>query len=202
MDLVGSSLALLVLFPILLFAAMRIRRFDGGPIYYRAPRIGRKGAPFKMLKFRTMVLNADKIGGSSTSDDDPRITPVGKWMRRWKIDELPQFINVLKGDMSIVGPRPQVAWAVNQYTAEEKKVLNVRPGITDWASLAFSNEGEILRGYKDADAAYMELIHPHKMKLALKYVQTQSILTDLRIIWMTIRSILGHRPTLEELEAK
>jgi len=202
MDLVGSSLALLVLFPILLFAAMRIRRFDGGPIYYHAPRIGRKGAPFKMLKFRTMVLNADKIGGSSTSDDDPRITPVGVWMRRWKIDELPQFINVFKGEMSIVGPRPQVAWAVNQYTSEEKKVLNVRPGITDWASLAFSNEGEILRGYKDADAAYMELIHPHKMKLALKYVQTQSILIDLRIIWMTIRSILGHRPTLEQLEQK
>lgn len=118
----GSSLALLVLFPILLFAAIRIRNFDGGPIYYRAPRIGRKGAPFKMLKFRTMVLNADKIGGSSTSDDDPRITPVGVWMRRWKIDELPQFINVFKGEMSIVGPRPQVAWAVNQYTSEEKSL--------------------------------------------------------------------------------
>jgi lipopolysaccharide/colanic/teichoic acid biosynthesis glycosyltransferase len=141
-----------------------------------------------------MVLNADKLGASSTTTDDPRITAAGRWMRRWKVDELPQLLNVLLGDMSVVGPRPQVQWAVDRYSAEERTVLSVRPGITDWASIVFSNEGEILQGQPDPDEAYMRLIHPTKMRLAMQYVDRPTLWTDLRILWGTAAAILGKRP--------
>jgi lipopolysaccharide/colanic/teichoic acid biosynthesis glycosyltransferase len=143
-----------------------------------------------MYKFRTMVLNADKLGGSSTPDDDPRITAVGRVLRRYKLDELPQLINVFKGDMSFVGPRPQVQWAVDRYTPEERQVLNVRPGITDYASLRFPNEGEILKGSLDPDKDYMERIHPEKMRLSLEYIKTCSFSADIAIILKTIAAIL------------
>src|SRR5438105_2455581 len=126
-DLVASSIGLLVLSPLLAFIAFRIKRFDGGPVLYVGRRVGLNGKPFGMYKFRTMVLNADKIGGSSTPEDDPRITPIGKMLRRYKLDELPQLINVLKGEMSIVGPRPQVLDVVARYSPEERLVLTVPP---------------------------------------------------------------------------
>jgi lipopolysaccharide/colanic/teichoic acid biosynthesis glycosyltransferase len=187
-DVVFSLLVLGVLSPLLAVLAFLIKR-DGGPALYAGRRVGQNGKPFGMYKFRSMVLNADKIGGSSTPDDDPRITPIGRFLRRYKLDELPQFLNVLRGEMSIVGPRPQVQWAVDLYTPEERKVLSVKPGITDLASVRFPNEGEILRGSTDPDKDYMEKIHPEKMRLNLEYVRTQSLLTDLRLIAETAAAI-------------
>jgi lipopolysaccharide/colanic/teichoic acid biosynthesis glycosyltransferase len=136
-----------------------------------------------------MVVDAEKLGASSTSDDDPRITRIGKFLRKYKLDELPQLINVLKGDMSFVGPRPQVKWAVDLYTEEEKALLNVRPGITDYASLRFPNEGEILKGSKDPDKDYMEKIHPEKMRLGLEYVRNRSFWLDIKLILQTVLAI-------------
>jgi lipopolysaccharide/colanic/teichoic acid biosynthesis glycosyltransferase len=145
-----------------------------------------------MYKFRTMVMNADKIGGSSTPDDDPRITPIGKFLRRHKLDEFPQLINVFKGEMSIVGPRPQVLDVVAGYSPEERLVLTVPPGMTDFASIRFHNEGEILKGSLDPDKDYMEKIHPEKMRLGVEYVKTRSMMTDLRIIGQTAATVLKH----------
>jgi lipopolysaccharide/colanic/teichoic acid biosynthesis glycosyltransferase len=188
-DLLAAGTALVVLSPLLAVLAFRIKRFDGGPVLYAGRRVGKDGKPFGMYKFRSMVLNADKIGGSSTPDDDPRITPVGKFLRRYKLDELPQLINVVKGEMSLVGPRPQVQWAVDLYTPEQRAVLTVPPGITDYASVRFPNEGEILKGSTDPDRDYMEKIHPEKMRLSLEYVRNRSLLTDFRVIAETANAI-------------
>jgi lipopolysaccharide/colanic/teichoic acid biosynthesis glycosyltransferase len=148
-----------------------------------------------MLKFRTMVVNADKLGGSSTSDDDARLTSAGKFMRRLKLDELPQLVNVVNGEMSFVGPRPQVEWAVNLYTPEERGLLTVRPGITDFASLRFRNEGEILRGSTDPDRDYLEKIAPQKIRLGLYYVRHYSLWVDVKIVVATLLSIAGLDPS-------
>lgn len=185
-DIIFAFLGLFVLSPILVIFASIIKISDGGSVFYRGERVGLHGRPFFIFKFRTMVVNADKIGGSSTSDDDPRITQVGRFLRKYKLDELPQLINVLVGDMSLVGPRPQVKWAVDLYSDEEKVILNFRPGITDYASLLFSNEGEILKGSKNPDQDYLEKIHPIKTDLAMKYVQNHSLMVDIQIILKTI----------------
>ena len=190
-DLVGSCLGLLLLSPVLAIIAFRIKRFDGGPVFYVGRRIGKNGKPFGMYKFRTMVLNADKVGGSSTPDDDPRITPVGKMLRRHKLDELPQLFNVVRGEMSLVGPRPQVQWAVELYTPEQREVLTVPPGITDYATVRFPNEGEILKGSTDPDRDYMEKIHPEKMRLSLQYVRNRSLLTDFKVLAQTAAAIFS-----------
>lgn len=192
-DVVVSATALIVLSPLLLGVAILIRVGDPGPALYVAPRVGRGGRIFGMYKFRTMVRNADRIGGSSTPDDDPRLTQIGRTLRRYKLDELPQLINVVKGDMSIVGPRPQVEWAVNEYSEAERRVLEVRPGITDYASLRFPNEGEILKGSPDPDRDYMERIHPEKMRLSLEYLDRRSLAVDIGIIIRTAATILKVR---------
>jgi lipopolysaccharide/colanic/teichoic acid biosynthesis glycosyltransferase len=189
-DLLASLVALLLLSPLMAVLAWRIKRYDGGPVLYAGRRVGKGGKPFGMYKFRTMVMNADKIGGSSTPDDDPRITPIGKMLRRYKLDELPQLFNVVKGEMSLVGPRPQVQWAVDLYTPEQRQVLTVPPGITDYASVRFPNEGEILKGSTDPDRDYMEKIHPEKMRLSLEYVRQRSLLTDFKVIAQTFLAIL------------
>jgi lipopolysaccharide/colanic/teichoic acid biosynthesis glycosyltransferase len=137
-----------------------------------------------------MVMNADKIGGPSSSADDPRITRVGRFLRRYKLDELPQLLNVVKGEMSLVGPRPEVLQEVLFYTEEEKRLLEVRPGITDWASIKFRNEGELLRGSVDPHQAYREKIRPEKIRLGLEYVRSNSLVTDCRIIFRTLKSVL------------
>ena len=137
-----------------------------------------------------MVINADKIGGPSTSDDDPRITRIGRWLRKYKLDELPQLINVMKGDMSIVGPRPEVKRYTDLFTEEEKIILSIRPGITDWASIWNADEGAILAGAEDSEQAYMELIRPTKLKLQMKYVRERSFLVDIKIIFLTIMVII------------
>ena len=188
-DLVASALGILILSPLLLFISAWIKLDSKGPVFYRGTRVGRFGKSFRIFKYRTMVMNADKIGGSSTPDDDPRLTRIGKLLRRYKLDELPQLLNVVTGEMSLVGPRPQVQWAVDLYTPEEREVLTVRPGITDYASVHFPNEGEILMGSVDPDKDYMEKIHPKKMRLSLEYVRSRSFWVGLKIILQTIVAV-------------
>jgi lipopolysaccharide/colanic/teichoic acid biosynthesis glycosyltransferase len=189
-DFATSLAGLLVLAPVLAAVAVAIKVESAGPVFYRGLRAGRYGKPFRIFKFRTMVMNADNIGGPSSSADDPRITRVGGFLRRYKLDELPQLLNVLKGEMSLVGPRPEVLQEVVLYTEQEKRLLEVRPGITDWASIRFRNEGEILRGSVDPHVAYREKIRPEKIRLGLEYVEKHSFLTDCRIIFRTVKAIL------------
>jgi lipopolysaccharide/colanic/teichoic acid biosynthesis glycosyltransferase len=189
-DFFFAVLGLLILSPVLLTIAAAIKLDSAGPVFYKGTRVGLNGTLFKLYKFRTMVINADKLGGSSTPDDDPRITRVGRFLRRYKLDELPQLINVFRGEMSFVGPRPQVKWAVDLYTPEERQILTVRPGITDYASVRFPNEGEILKGSIDPDKDYMEKIHPEKMRLSLEYIHKRSMKVDVGIILQTIAVIV------------
>ncbi|MEO8192572.1 MAG: sugar transferase [Gemmatimonadales bacterium] len=190
LDAILAGASLVLLSPALAVIAVAIKRESPGPLLYRGMRIGLNGERFHMLKFRTMVVNADQIGGSSTPEDDPRITATGRTLRKYKLDELPQLWNVLRGDMSLVGPRPQVEWAVDLYTPEERAILGVRPGITDDASLRFANEAEILKGSKDPDRDYIEKIHPEKMRLSLEYVRNRSFSGDISIIARTLGAIL------------
>ena len=171
--------------PVVGAIALKIRHEGDGPIFYGGRRIGLGGREFRMYKFRSMVPNADRVGGPNTPDDDPRLTSTGRFLRRYKLDELPQLVNVLKGDMSFVGPRPQVPGEVAGYSPEERDLLLVRPGITDWASLRFSNEGEILKGHADPDKAYAELIRPEKMRLGLDYVHKGKFRDDIDILVKT-----------------
>lgn len=190
LDVIAAAGVLTVGSPLFAYAALRIKLEDRGPVFYRGIRIGRDGMPFAMLKFRSMVIDADRLGGPSTADDDPRLTRIGRLLRRSKLDELPQFINVLRGQMSLVGPRPQVAQDVERYTPVERELLSVPPGITDWASIRFRNEGEILAGHDDPDLAYDRLIRPEKIELGLRYVRQRTLRTDLRILWLTGRAIV------------
>jgi len=188
------SLILLILFsPLIVILFILIKVDSEGPGFYRGLRVGPGGKPFRMMKFRTMIPDADKVGGPSTSNDDPRLTRVGNFLRRYKLDEFPQLINVLKGEMSFVGPRPEVPSEVARYTEEERKLLTVRPGITDYASLTYHNEGEILEGAEDPHETYRRLIRPGKMKLGLRYVREQSFRTDMKILTMTLMTLLGSR---------
>lgn len=189
-DILFSLSVLLALGPLLILVSLLIKGRDGGTVFYRGARTGRYGRPFRIFKFRTMVPNAEAIGGASTADEDPRITRVGRALRRYKLDELPQFINVLAGNMSVVGPRPEVKYYTDLYTETEKVILTVRPGITDWASIWNSDEGAVLAGAADAEKAYQELIRPTKIRLQLKYVRERSFLTDLKIIFLTVLAIL------------
>jgi lipopolysaccharide/colanic/teichoic acid biosynthesis glycosyltransferase len=189
-----SLAALAVLLPVLAIVAAMIKLDSPGPVFYRGLRVGRRGMPFRMLKFRTMVANADRIGPPSTAADDPRITRVGRVLRRLNLDELPQFINVLLGQMSIVGPRPEVPEVVALYPEQERQaVLSVRPGITDWATLWIRDEGKRLEGSADPHRTYLEEIWPEKRRLQLEYVRTQSLATDLKIIGLTLKTHLVDR---------
>lgn len=188
-DIVLSFVGILALSPLFLLIAILIKKEDGRPIFYRGLRVGRYGGPFRIFKFRTMVVHADKIGGPSTADDDPRITKIGRIIRKYKLDEIPQLINVLRGEMSFVGPRPEVQYYVNMFTEEEKAILSVRPGITDWASIWNPNEGAVLAGSPDPEETYMEKIRPEKIRLQLKYVKEHSPSIDLKIIFLTLNKI-------------
>jgi lipopolysaccharide/colanic/teichoic acid biosynthesis glycosyltransferase len=160
-------------------------------------RIARHGRPFTIVKLRTMVVNAEQIGGSCTASDDGRITRVGRFLRRYKLDEISQLFNVLSGDMSLVGPRPEVPKYVNMFTLEECEILTVRPGITDWATLWNSDEEAILAGQADPERTYFEEIRPEKLRLQLKYVHQHSFMTDLDILLRTsglmASRLLGYR---------
>ncbi|MDD5491935.1 MAG: sugar transferase [bacterium] len=192
MDILFALAGIAIFSPVLLAVALLVKKEDGGPVYYNGARVGRDGRIFKMHKFRTMVLNADKIGGASSADDDPRITGIGKKLRKYKLDELPQLFNVLRGEMSFVGPRPEVPYYVNMFTEQEKQILSIKPGITDWASLWNSDEGALLAGSPDPEKTYLEKIRPEKIKLQLRYVQEHSLLTDFNIIIQTLLKIAKH----------
>ena len=197
-DVIVSAIGLIILSPLMLVIAYLIKREDGGPVFYRGVRMGRYGKPFRIYKFRTMVVDAEKLGGPSTADDDPRITRIGRVLRKYKLDELPQLINVLKGEMSLVGPRPEVKFYVDMLSEEEKKlILSVRPGITDWASLWNPDEGVVLAGSDDPEKTYMEKIRPTKIKLQLKYVKERSFWTDLKIIFLTILTVITKKRFVE-----
>lgn len=192
-DIITSLLGLVLFGPLIFFLIIFIKLDSPGTAFYRGERVGRFGNSFRIFKFRTMVVDAEKLGGPSTATDDPRITRVGRFLRKYKLDELPQLVNVFKGEMSIVGPRPEVLMEVETYTNEERRILEVRPGITDWASLTFHNEGEILKGSPDPHQAYREKIKPEKMRLALKYIDERSFLTDIKIILETLLTLVRTR---------
>lgn len=189
-DIVFSLFGLLLLSPLIVVVSILVRVESLGDAFYRGERVGLNGKLFNILKFRSMIADAAKLGGTSTSQDDPRVTRIGSLIRKYKIDEIPQLINVLCGDMSFVGPRPQVEWAVKLYNDSERRLLSVRPGITDYASIAFRNEGEILKGSKDPDKDYLEKIAPEKIRLGLKYVDNHNLWIDLKIIAATIRAVI------------
>jgi lipopolysaccharide/colanic/teichoic acid biosynthesis glycosyltransferase len=188
MDIISSALGLIVLSPVLLVIAAAIKLHDGGSVFYRASRVGRYGAEFKLYKFRSMVANADKLGPAVTGAADKRITPIGRFLRKTKLDELPQLINVLTGDMSLVGPRPESPKYVAYYTDEQRHVLDVRPGITSPASVAYRHEEAMLRG-DDWEQFYIDEVMPAKLAIDLAYVEKASILQDFRIIWKTFRAL-------------
>lgn len=191
MDILIAGVGLVALCPFLFLIGAMIYLNDRGPVFYRAKRVGREGNEFTMYKFRTMIVHADSRGASSTTLDDVRITSVGRVLRKWKLDELAQLLNVFMGSMSLVGPRPQVRWAVDKYSSREKNLLAIRPGITDFASLAFPNEEEILKGSSDPDADYMEKIHPLKIQLSLKYLKEMSLWVDMIIILHTVSRVMN-----------
>ena len=188
---VAASLGLLLLAsPVLLVACFLIWRQDRHSPFYVAPRVGRGGVTFPMVKLRSMVRNADASGVDSTGANDMRITPIGHLVRRYKLDELPQLWNVLKGDMSMVGPRPNVKRETDLYTPLERGLLCVRPGITDFASIVFADEGDILAPYADPDLAYNQLIRPWKSRLGLFYVEHASVGLDVRLCFYTLGCVL------------
>lgn len=192
LDLAVSAAGLIALSPVLLVLAALIKLDDGGPVFYRGVRIGRCGRPFRVVKFRTMRVDAETVGGSSTAADDARITRVGRWLRQAKLDEIPELINVSLGDMSLVGPRPEVEKYVRLMNEEERAVLSVRPGLTDWATLWNSDEGAVLAGSADPEKTYLELIRPEKIRLQLEYVRHRSFWTDLVILAQTVVAIVLH----------
>ena len=164
--------------------------------FYIAPRVRRRGELFCMVKLRSMVVNADKVGGSSTASTDRRVTWVGRLIRRYKLDEFSQLWNVLKGEMSLVGPRPQVQADVNLYTEQEYHLLDVPPGITDFSSIVFSDEGEILKGSSDPDLKYNQVIRPWKSRLGLFYVKHQGVSVDIQLVALTVVAIFSRPKAL------
>ena len=198
-DILVSLFGLILLSPILLIFMLLIFIQDWRNPFYIAPRVGKNNKLFNMIKLRSMIINADKTGVDSTANTDDRITRIGQLVRKYKLDELTQLFNVLKGDMSLVGPRPNVAREVEKYTEEEKGLLKVKPGITDFASIVFSDEGDILSDKPDPDLAYNQLIRPWKSQLGLLYIQRQSFLLDIKLIILTVISLISKEKVLRLL---
>ncbi len=189
-DIVVSVTAIVLLLPLFIVIALWIVFDSKGGIFYIQQRIGKNGKPFGLYKFRTMHPQSDKKGLLTVGGKDPRVTRAGYWLRRYKLDELPQLFNVLKGDMSLVGPRPEVKKYTDLYTGEQRRVLSVKPGITDYASIEYADENEILAKSENPEKTYIEEIMPHKLKLNQKYINNQGIITDIKIIWLTIKKIV------------
>lgn len=184
--------ALLIFFPLLLGIGLAIKLNSPGPIFYRGSRSGLFCVPFRIFKFRTMVTNAEKLGGPSTALNDPRITKIGRFLRKYKLDELPQLLNILTGEMSFVGPRPQVEHYTKLYTGDEKRILHVKPGLTDYASIRFIHLDKIL-GDGEIDEKYRLEIEPEKNRLRIKYAKECSFLLDLKLIGLTLLQMLKVR---------
>lgn len=189
LDIVFSVAGLVILSPVFIYIAIRIKADTNGNVFYKQKRVGRRGVEFYLYKFRTMQADADKTGLLTYGTTDVRITGFGSFLRRNKLDELPQLVNVLKGDMSIVGPRPEVKKYVDLYTDEQRQVLNVKPGITDIASIRFINENEILAQQPDPEKYYIERIMPDKIRLNKVFIAQPTIYNYLRIIALTIKRI-------------
>lgn len=201
-DVLVSLVGLVFFLPILIPVLFLIWKYDKQSPFYIAPRVGKNGKIFKMLKLRSMVVNAEKTGVASTSNSDFRITPIGHKIRKYKLDELLQLWNVLLGDMSLVGPRPNVKAETELYTNIEKSLLSVKPGITDFSSIVFSDEGKILENKKDPDLAYNQLIRPWKSRLGLVYIEHQSIINDIQIIIYTQVALISKPKALNWVSKK
>ncbi len=191
-DLLGAALALVIVSPLLIIAALAIKLDSRGPVFFRQQRVGLGGRPFCIHKFRTMVADAAQRGPQITVGDDARITRVGRWLRHSKVDELPQLIDVLAGDMSLVGPRPEVPKYVAMYPADLRdKVLSVRPGITDPVSLRYADESALLGGAADPEREYVQVLMPAKLREAAAYADHATLWTDLRVLGHTLRLLLS-----------
>lgn len=190
LDFIFSLLGIILLFPVFLVLYFAVRLESKGGSFYKQLRVGRGGTDFYVYKFRSMRIGADKQGLITVGGRDPRITQVGYFIRKYKLDELPQLFNVLKGDMSLVGPRPEVRKYVELYTDEQRKILSVRPGITDYASIEYVDENTILGQADDADKAYVERILPDKIQYNMKYINHRSVKEYFKIIFLTIWSII------------
>jgi lipopolysaccharide/colanic/teichoic acid biosynthesis glycosyltransferase len=190
-DLLFSSIILILFFPLGIIISILILLGSSGGVFYRQERVGKNGKVFKLLKFRSMRINADKSGKLTVGMRDNRITAIGYFIRKYKLDEFPQFINVLKGDMSIVGPRPEVPEYVALYDLFQREILKVKPGITDYASLEYFTENELLAKSENPQKTYIEEIMPAKIKLNEKYLANPVLSVDLKIIWLTFKKIVG-----------
>lgn len=199
-DFAASGAGLLMASPVLLPVMLLVWRQDRHSPFYIAHRVGKDGVPFRMVKLRSMVINADKSGVDSTGANDHRITAIGQFIRRYKLDELTQLWNVLKGDMSLVGPRPNVKRETDLYTPQEKRLLTVRPGITDLSSIVFSDEGDILKDQADPDIAYNQLIRPGKSILGILYIEHRSLGMDIELCFLTVIAILSRGRALEGVQ--
>lgn len=197
-DFFFSGLGLLVLSPLFLLLGLLIGISSKGGVFYRQQRVGQYGQLFNILKFRTMYTGSDSKGLLTIGNRDPRVTAVGYFLRKSKLDELPQLINVFKGDMSLVGPRPEVPKYVALYSEAQKKVLGVRPGITDYASIKFRNENELLDATAHPEEKYIQEIMPEKLRLNLAYIKSQSLWEDFKIIFLTLKKIISKKPALQE----
>lgn len=189
-DILLSALGLLLLMPIFILVSIWVKLDSNGPAFYKQIRVGKNGHDFKLLKFRSMRLNSDKSGLLTIGGRDPRVTRSGYFIRKYKIDELPQLINVLIGEMSLVGPRPEVRKYVDLYNEEQRKVLLVKPGITDLASLEYFNENELLAKSTDPERTYIDSVMPEKLKLNLKYIAQAGLIADVKIILRTIHRVV------------
>jgi len=189
-DILISLFSLILLFPILIIVLVLIKLTSKGPVFYRQTRVGEKSRDFKILKFRTMYVGADKLGLLTVGGKDSRITRIGYYLRKYKLDELPQLINVFIGEMSFVGPRPEVRKYVALYTEEQKKIFKVRPGITDMASIEYRNENEILSQQINPDQYYIEVIMPRKIQINLDYISQRNLYQDFSVILKTFSAIL------------
>lgn len=192
LDLVIAVTGLVILAPFFVFIALLIKITSQGPVFYLQERVGLNGSPFKLFKFRTMRIKADQGHAITVGNRDPRITTVGYLLRKFKLDELPQLINVVKGEMSLVGPRPELRKFVDLYNDRQRTVLTVRPGITDYASIEFRNENALLEGKPDPIGYYVSDIMPAKLELNLRYLREQSLWVDLQIILKTVFLIFKH----------
>ena len=190
-DIVASGIGLILLSPLFVILAIWIKCDSIGPVFYRQVRVGRNNMDFQLFKFRSMRVGSDKKGLITVGGHDPRITRSGYYIRKYKLDEFPQLINVFKGDMSLVGPRPEVRKYVDMYTEEQMHVLDVRPGITDLASIRYRNENELLERVNDPDKYYVEVIMPDKLRINLEYVARHSFTFDIRLIFQTFRAIVS-----------
>jgi len=188
-DILISFTSLIILIPVFLIIAILIVIDSKGGVFYSQLRVGKNQKDFKLLKFRTMYGGSEKKGLLTVGESDSRITSTGKWFRKFKLDELPQLLNILKGEMSFVGPRPEVRKYVDLYNEQQMRILSVRPGLTDYASIEYSNENEILAKYADPEKAYIDIIMPDKLNLNLKYIKDKNFFIDLKIIFRTIGKV-------------